>query len=113
MGRARDAGAPSRRCARRGPGLPAPAPAAGRAAAAPLVQAGRAVWGDNAQALGELLAEAAHALRLGCHLKAALPLLEEAVPLLGRAGARSEPALLARRDLATLRFLLGDGASAQ
>lgn len=92
--------------------------AAGRAAeeprAAPAVlQAGRAVWAESPAALGELLAEVAYALRLGCHLKAALPLLEEAAPLLQKAGPRSEAALLARRDLATLRFLLGDAKSAQ
>ncbi|MCS6912519.1 MAG: hypothetical protein RMK29_04485 [Myxococcales bacterium] len=80
-----------------------------------IVRAGRSVWADHRLALGELLAEVAHALRLGCHLRAALPLLEEAVALLqlGPEAVRSEPALLARRDLATLRFLLGDAQSAE
>lgn len=84
-------------------------------AAEAVVRAGRLVWADHGVALGELLAEVAHALRQGCHLRSALPLLEEAAALLQPEpeAARSEPALLARRDLATLRFLLGDAQSAE
>lgn len=62
--------------------------------------------------LGEVLADTAQALREGCSLKEALPLQEEAVRLLDARG----PGLagqLGRRDLATLRFLLGDAPGAQ
>lgn len=62
--------------------------------------------------LGEVLADCAHALRLACHLKEALPLQEEAVRLLDPHGP-TLAAQLSRRDLATLRFLLGDAPGAQ
>jgi hypothetical protein len=94
--------------------------AAGRIADQPrharrAIAAAEAVWKEDGPAQGAVLFEVAHALRLGCHLKEALPILEAAVGLLGRGpqGAYAAPALLARRDLATLRFLLGDGQGAQ
>lgn len=94
--------------------------AAGRIADQPrhaqrAIAAAEAVWRQDGPAQGAVLFEAAHALRLGCHLKEALPILLAAVELLGRGpqGGHAAPALLARRDLATLRFLLGDGQGAQ
>lgn len=93
--------------------------AAGRLADQPrhaqrVIAAAEGVWREDGAARGAVLFEVAHALRLGCHLKEALPVLEAAVGLLGQgAGARGAPALLSRRDLATLRFLLGDGQGAQ
>ena len=74
-----------------------------------VVQAGRDFLTSDPALLGELMADVTHGLRLGCHLKEAQPLQEEAVKLLGKGQA----GLLARRDLAVLHFLFGDAAAAQ
>lgn len=112
-------GAPDAEWIFAGPTLLEGLQAAGRADQQPaalrtILAAGqRAIQGER---LGELHVELANGMRLGCHLKAALALLEDALRLLEPAAPtsdRREVRTLARRDLALLRFLLGDSAGAQ
>lgn len=85
------------------------------AVAAEAVRLARQVFSASPIRLGELLLDMTHGLRLGCHLKVSLPLLEEAVSLLsqGPRRERADGAQLGRRDLAALHFLLGDALTAQ
>jgi hypothetical protein len=65
---------------------------------------------DTQKIWGLFILEISHALRLGCHLKATFELLPSSVSLLAQDPTAKR---LALQDLATLRFLLGDGKGAQ